>query len=216
MAKGGALGAFIQPVGVDQRQGGGQLCAAFVVIDHHHIHPRRACLGQRLMRHGAAIHRHDQAGAALRQPHQCLAAGAIAFQQPIGDIVIGPVAQRADQPDQQRRAGGAVHVIIAIDGDRLGALDGIGQPVRGAVHIGKHRRIGQEGAQRWRAVAGQILARTPRESRICVTRSSSFTPCPARSMLPPRQRQPRPESDAPVMSAECPVCMGKGETMARR
>jgi hypothetical protein len=136
--------AFIEPVWVHHRHGTRQLMRAFVVIDHDHLHPGIRRHGQRIMRHGAAIDRDDQLRAFLPQPHQSLAAGAIALQQAVGDVVAGIMAAQADQADQQRGAGGAIDVVIAIDRHRLALDDGLSDAAGGHIHILKMRGVGQE------------------------------------------------------------------------
>ena len=161
MAMRGGQRALIQPVGVDQREGAGEHWRALVMIDHDHVDPGGMGHLQRLVRHRPAIDGDDQPGALPGDPHQRLARGAVAFQQAIGNVVLRLAAQRAQQPDQQRRAGRAIHVIVAIDGDRLGAEHRVGQPFGGAVHVVKSGRVGQEGAQGRVAVALDILVRHP-------------------------------------------------------
>ena len=104
--------------------------------------PSLAAISSALERLRAAIHRNDQARAALRDPHQRLAARAVALHQPVGDIGPGIEAELPQQPDQQRRGGRPVHVIVAEDRDRLAALYRIRQPFCRAVHVAEDRGIG--------------------------------------------------------------------------
>ena len=101
--------------------------------DYIHAHGVRRC--QRFVRHGSAIHRHDQAGAFTGQPHQRFAGWPIAFKQPIRNVVPGLYAKIAQKQDQQRRAGCAINVIIAVNRDLFVRKDCIGQPACSAVHI---------------------------------------------------------------------------------
>ena len=96
------------------------------------------------MRHGPAIDGDDKAAAFLAKPDQRLARWAVSFEQAVGDIVPGIAAQHPHQPDKQGRAGCAVDVIVAVDGDLLGGQDGLGQPLGRRVHVAQERGIGQE------------------------------------------------------------------------
>jgi hypothetical protein len=149
---------FVEAVGIDDRQRLGKRARAFVVIDDDHLQPGGAGGGERLERLGAAIDRHHQLRTALRDPHQRLARGTIALHQPIGNVDAGPQSERAQQPHQQRRRGGAVHVIIAEDGHRLAPRHRVGQPFGGGVHVAEAGRVGHEAAQGGQAVAFELRA----------------------------------------------------------
>ena len=143
----GGLVFLVEPVGIDQRDRLRKIGAAFVVIDHDHVDPCRMRHTQRLMRHGTAIDRDDQAGARLAQLDQRFARGAIAFEQAVGDVIARLDTQFAQEADQQRGTRRPIDVVIAIDGDRFARDDRLGNPVGGNVHIAEQRWIGQEIAQ---------------------------------------------------------------------
>ncbi len=118
MAMRGAL-ALVEPVGVDDRMGDGKRGRAFVVIDDDHVEPGVARRLQGLERQRAAIDGDDQPRAALGEPDQRIGGRAIAFEQPVGDIIARRQPEIAQQPDQQRRRRRPVDVIVAEDRHRL-------------------------------------------------------------------------------------------------
>src|SRR3546814_15887050 len=65
---------------------------------------------------------------------------AVSLHQPIGNIGADRDTQRAEQADAQRRRGCAIDVIIAKYRHRLLALDHVGEPRRGGVHVPEIRR----------------------------------------------------------------------------
>ena len=134
----------------------GSADGALVVVAHDHLEPGGGGFGERLERLRAAIDGDREARALGLQIDQRLAARAIAFHQPVGDVDHRLGAEPAQQQGQQGRRGRAVDVIVAEDGNRLAAHDGIGEPGRGRVHVGEHRRVGQEVAQGRGAVAREV------------------------------------------------------------
>ena len=151
--------ALVEPIGIDERVRDRKRGGAFVVIDHDHVHARGLRHVERLERLRAAIDRDDQRRARLRQPHQRLARGAVAFHQPVGDIGRRLDTQIAQQQDHQRRGGGAVHVVIAKDRDFLARLHGVGEPLGRPIHIAEDRGIGHEAADAGRLVRIDRLTR---------------------------------------------------------
>ena len=59
----------------------------------------------------------------------------------------------------QRAGTGAVHIVIAEDGDSLAFLYGVGQPVEGGLHVLHHMGVGHEGADRGVEPGGDLLGR---------------------------------------------------------
>ena len=57
-------------------------------------------------------------------------------------------AQPLQQRDDDGAAAGAIHVVIAEHGHGLPLLHGVGEAVRGRVHVREHRWVRQQGAQR--------------------------------------------------------------------
>jgi hypothetical protein len=180
------LVAFVEPVGVDQRIGGGEGARAFVVIDHDHIHTGAFRHFQRLERLRAAIDRDDQARSGFGELHQRRAGRAIALHQPVRDIIARLQPQLAQQADQQRRAGRAIDIIIAINGDRLARLHRVGKAGSRPVHVAEDRRVRHEVAQRRCAMRFHFLARAPRGRGAAASRDR-----PARCHHHCRRRQSR-------------------------
>jgi len=137
------------------------------MVDHDHVD---SCLVRHLQRfvcHCAAIDRDDQARSLAGNAHQSLAGGPIAFEQAVGYVVTRFVAKLAHQQDEQRCAGRAVDVVVAIDSHGLAGHHCLGETVGGGVHVAEFGRVRQEGAQRRGAVAFQILTRdTAREQKL--------------------------------------------------
>ena len=47
-----------------------------------------------------------------------------------------------------RAGAGAVHIVVAEDGNLLAGAHGVGQTLRRCLHVDQHRGVGQQGAQR--------------------------------------------------------------------
>ena len=150
---------FVEAIGVHQRIGIRQLRAAFVVIHDHNIDTGALRCRQRIERLRAAIDRDDQLRAAFRDPDQSLARRAVAFHQPVGDIRLGVESQIAQQPDQQRRRGCAVDVIVTEHRHPFAPLDRVGEARGRLVHVAEDRRVGHEAADGRVAVQVERLAR---------------------------------------------------------
>ena len=131
------------------------------MIDHDHVDPRIARGGQRLVRHRAAIDRDDQARSLFAQLHQRLSTGAVAFQQPVRDIIVRLAPEHAEQADQQSGGRCSIDIVIAVDGDLLARQDGLCEPIGGNLHILEDRRVGQESGQFRIALALQGIQYEP-------------------------------------------------------
>ena len=114
--------------------------------------------GERVERLRPAIHRDDQRRAVVRETAQRPGGRAVAFEQPVGDVVSRRDAEIAEQPDEQRGGGRAVHVVVAEHGDGLARLHRVRQPRGGAVHVAEDRRVGHERADGGRAVQVERVA----------------------------------------------------------
>ena len=185
--------AFVEAVGIDQRCRDRKIGRTFVMVDNDHVHASLARGGKCVMGHRTAIHGHDEAAALFGNAHQRLSAGAVAFQQAVGDIMRSVDAEIAQQADQQRGTRRAVDVVVAIDGDRFAADDSLGDSLRSLVHVAEHRRIRQESAQSRVALPVEIAAFNPageqqlrddvvhRQRRTVVHRHVAFAPAPGPS-----------------------------------
>ena len=150
--------AFVEPVGIDQGEGRRKVCCAFVMIDDDDIHARR--LGLRPAPHSAIAPQSTvtisrlpaSPSAPTPRPmgHSLRAGGQGCNSPPL-------IPSSRSKADQQRRAGCAVNVIVAVDRHGSHLLHASAQPFSGAVHVPEHRRIGHESAYRRLAVAFQII-----------------------------------------------------------
>ena len=135
-------GKIVAPVRIDDRHGRRQHLVGLVVIDDDDVDTERARFHERLDAGGAAIDRHQERGAARgERPHR-LDVGAIAFEQPVGNVDQRVDAGLAQEARQQRGGGRAVDVVIAEHGDRLATHDRVGNPRRRLRHGGEHVGIG--------------------------------------------------------------------------
>ena len=155
---------------IDQREGRRQLFARQVVIGDHHINamlPRQRHAGD--ARH-AVVHRDEHLRRAFQGHAHQFRRQAVAVLEPVGHQKVHVArAECLEQPDAQRRSGGAVGIEVADDQDALALLDGIGKPRRrrvdvrqfgGRVQIGegqRHVRCGDD------APGGQCLAQKARQ-----------------------------------------------------
>ena len=155
MAMFGPRIAFVEPVGVDQRDRFRQLGGAFVMVDHDHLDPGSVGHVERLEGHRAAVDGDHQIAALPAQLDQGLSRRAIALHQPVGNIIAGLQTQIPEQADHQRRAGRAVDIIIAEDRHLFLFPDRVAQPIRCRIHVTKDGRIGHEASNRRLAVDRQ-------------------------------------------------------------
>ncbi len=137
-------GEIVRPVRVHQRIDLGQLLAALVMVDDDDGHAELPGFGQRLDAGGAAIDRHQQRRALSRQHADGFGVGAVALEQPVGNVDQRIEAAMPQMPGQQRGGGRAVDVVVAEDRNSLAALDGVGQAGRRALHVDEDRRIGHQ------------------------------------------------------------------------
>ncbi len=150
---------LVQSVGVHQRRSERQLGGALVVIDHDHVDPGRMRHFERLIGHRPAIDGHDQARPFGSQPHQRLARRAISFKQPVRDVIARRMAQHSQQPDQQRRAGRAVNIVVTVNSQALTSQDRLRQSLSRHVHVAEGGRVRQERPQRGIAVPLHVIMR---------------------------------------------------------
>ena len=128
------------------------------MVDDDHVEPGGACFLERVERLRAAVDAHRDARAPRLELDQRFARRAVAFHQPVGDVDDRLDVEPPEQQRQQRRAGRAVDVIIAEDGDRLALLDRVGEALGALVHVGKAARVGKEVADLRVAMAGKVVA----------------------------------------------------------
>src|SRR3546814_6988991 len=76
------------------------------------------------------------------------------------DIGGGGNPQFTQQSYEQRRAGSAIDIIVAENGDAFPCLDGIGHSGSRFVHVAKQAGIGHEGTNSGLAMCSHVLTRT--------------------------------------------------------
>ena len=131
-------GEIVGPVRIHQRIDLGQLVAGLVMIDHDHGHAEPLGFGQRLEAGGAAIDRDQQRRALRGQRAHGLGVGAIALEQPVGNVDQRIEPAMAQMPGEQRRRGRAVDIVVAEDRDLLAPHGGVRDALRRRLHL-RHR-----------------------------------------------------------------------------
>ena len=135
---------IVGPVRIHQRIDLGQFVAALMMIDHDHRHAEPPRFGQRLEAGGAAIHRHQQRRALAGEHAHRLDIGAVAFENPVGNMDQRIEPAMAQMPGQQRRRGGAVDVVVAEDRDLLAARRRVRDALGGGFHLRHGVGIGHQ------------------------------------------------------------------------
>ena len=115
-----------------------------MMIDDDHRHAETPRLGQRLKAGGAAIHRHQQRGALVRQHAHGLDIGAVAFENPVGNVNQRIEPAMAQMPGQQCRRGCAVDIVVAEDRDAFAARRRIGDALGRGFHLRHGVGIGHQ------------------------------------------------------------------------
>ena len=155
------LRQVVEPVGIDQGRDVGKRFVALMVIEHDHVHAELFRLGQRLDAGGAAIDGDEQRRAAPGERPYRLGIGAIAFEQPVGNVDQRIQSAMPQIARKQGRRGCAVHVVIAENRDVFAALDRVGQPRRRRLHGGERMRIGHQVAHRRIEIALDLVHLDP-------------------------------------------------------
>ena len=114
------------------------------MIDDDDRHAELARFGQRLEAGGAAIHRHQQRSALAGEHAHRLDIGAVAFEDPVGDVDQRIEPAMAQVPGEQRRGRGAVDVVVAEDRDLLAARGRIRDTLGGGFHLRHGVGIGHQ------------------------------------------------------------------------
>ena len=134
-------GQVVLAVGIDQSGGGGQLFANLVMVEHHHIQPDLARLGKGLEGNAAAIDTDEEPGPLLPQHADGRPVGAVAFNDAVRDVNAAGDADRGQIARQHRGGRGAVHVVIAENGNPGAGPDRVRDPRHGRFHVAQRRRI---------------------------------------------------------------------------
>ena len=125
----------VLPVRIDEGGSRRQALGGLVVVEHDRVEAEPRRLGERLVARRAAIDRDEQARALPGEGADRLDIGAVAFGDAVGDVDEERHAAGAQELAEQRRAAGAVDVVIAEDRHRLAALDRVGEARRRGRHV---------------------------------------------------------------------------------
>ena len=140
-------GEVVLPVRVDDRPRRREFFGRLVMVEHDRVEPQPRGFGQRLVARGAAIDRDQEFRPLPGQRADRLDVRAVALGDAVGDVDQGGRAAGAQVFGQKRGAAGAVHVVIAKNGDRLAPRRRLGEARRRRVHVAQNMRIGHEVAQ---------------------------------------------------------------------
>gem|GEM_PF-504242 len=134
----------IGTIGVHHGGGVGQLVVGLVVVRNHHVHPNAARMGNLFQRGDSIVHGDQKARAGRGDGVQRSGLHAVTLVEAVGYVIThGAVAEKFEQTHQQRRAGDAVHVIIAKHGYGFAGMDGVGNARRGGIHVAHEEGIVQ-------------------------------------------------------------------------
>src|ERR1700736_6262266 len=134
-------GHIIEAVWIYECLYGRKLLLRLVVVDDDDVESEPACLPESFVTGGPTIDGHEK-GCAL--PGECrngLCIRAISFKKAVRDVNERAPAATHEIAPEYRRRGRPVHVVIAKNRDALSPHDGVSEPGRGNVHIGKGMRI---------------------------------------------------------------------------
>ena len=134
---------IVEPVGIDHDRIR-QPFVGLVMIDDDDVETKPPRLGQRLDAGGAAIDGDEQFRPAFRERADRLDVGAVAFEDPVGDMHDRLAAAEAQEARQQGRGGRAIDIVVAEDRDLLAAHHGVGEAQRRLLHRGDGVRIGHQ------------------------------------------------------------------------
>ncbi|GFO82738.1 MAG: hypothetical protein A49_23650 [Methyloceanibacter sp.] len=155
-------GQIVLPVRVDHGEGIWKCFARLVVVEDDHLRPGAIGGLDGLAAGRAAIHGEDQPRALLHEPGQGFRRRAIAFGEAVGNVGQTRLSVRAQKTLYERHARCSVDVVIAEDPDRLAAHDRRCEPLGGAGHVLKARRVRHQGLQRRVEIAfGGLKLRAP-------------------------------------------------------
>ena len=115
----GEAGAVVRALRIDDRDGRGKLRTRQVVVGDDHSNPGCAGRVDRLDRGDAAVTGQDQAGAASRAAATPGGTEVVAVAQAVRQEGRHVGARRPQRPGEQRGGALAVHVVVAVDQDRV-------------------------------------------------------------------------------------------------
>ena len=135
------------------------------MIEHDHVEAEPARELERLMTDGAAIDGDEERRAVRRKAGDRLAVRAITLGDAVGDVYDRFAPARSEIFARERRAAGAVDVVVAEDRDPFAALDRMLEALCRRLHVAQAKRVRHQVAQGRIEIAlhGLRLNAAPRE-----------------------------------------------------
>ena len=137
-------GEIVGAVRIDDRQCRRQFLVGLMMVEHHNVEAELLGFYERFMAGCPAIDGDQQLDAALGEVADGVHIRPVAFEDAVGnmhDRIEPAVAQIARE---QRRGGGAVHVVIPENRYAFPMDNGMREARRGGLHIGQRMRVGQQ------------------------------------------------------------------------
>ncbi len=128
-------GDVVAPVRIDDGDGGRQLRAHLVMIEHDDVDAARLRALQRIEAGRAAIDADDQPRALPGERVDRVDVGSVALEDAVGDVDARRRAERRKHIVEKRGGGRAVDVVVAEDRDRLVRNDSVGEPSSRFIHV---------------------------------------------------------------------------------
>jgi len=114
-------------VRIQHGHGFGEIGGHLVMVSDNHIHPQAFRQPHFLVASDATIHGDQDARAPCHQLAYGTGVEPVAFAQAMRQVVRHGHAEVAEEPTQHRGRGDAIHIVIAIDGDRFLGIESMGQ-----------------------------------------------------------------------------------------
>ncbi len=142
-AEPGVVERAVRPMRVQEGVGRQRLVGDQVVIDHDDVHAPLASAGDARMIGRAAVTGDQQVGVAAEAAVESRVGEAVAALEAVRGVGLHLGAELLERVGEDRRAGGAVDVVVAEERDPLALATRGGQSVGGGGAVGHHRGIAQ-------------------------------------------------------------------------
>ena len=158
-------GKIVLTVGIDERKRPRQALRGLVMVEHDHVEAEPDRELERLVADRAAIDGDDERRAVRRKTRDRFAVRAITLSDAIGDVDDRFAPAGGQIFAEQRRAAGAVDVVVAEDRNPFAALDCALEAVCGRLHVPEAKWVRHQVAQGRIEIALHSLRRdaAPRE-----------------------------------------------------
>lgn len=177
-----------------------------MVIDHHDIDTQFVRPGQRIDAGRSAVDGHDECRAACDELLHGFAVGAVALEQPVGDVDRRRKTNGAKEPVEQRGGSRSVHVVIAEDRDRLLRAHGVRDPRGSGIHVGQRAGSGIRRRTVGSRKSTAVSAVTPRPARMRASSSGRSLRC----AMAIAAAAPRPSQAARSSAGRSPSARPRG------